>query len=59
MTTAEKNYSEKYRLIQDVAVSDCYMGSKNCGTCAHCRKYDSRYRPFENSYCTCAEKAPD
>lgn len=53
----EKDYAEKYLKCSDVPVSDCYMGSHNCHTCAHCRKYDRNFRYFEHEYCTCAPKS--
>lgn len=59
MTKSEKIYFEKYKMVREVALEECYMGSKNCGTCAHCREYDSNFWSFKNSYCTCAKKAPD
>ena len=47
-------FFQKYKQTKDVALDECYIGGKNCGTCAHCGEHDSNWRYFENAYCTCA-----
>jgi hypothetical protein len=52
MIAREESYFEKFKMIGDVAQTECYMGLKNCSTCMY-RKVDQN---FENEYCLNALK---
>ena len=56
MKESEKIYFETYKQCKDVTPDECYIGGKHCGTCAHCREYDSDFHYFENSYCTACKR---
>lgn len=55
MTETEKKYKEKYKKCSEVSLEECFIGGKNCGTCAHRAQWDSNFNYFENDYCTCAK----
>ena len=56
MTENEKLFFEKHPEIKDVPIEKCYMGGKHCATCKYYRTYDSKFKPFENSYCDAISK---
>ena len=53
---SEKEYMITYKTITEVNTNECYMGSKNCGTCAHCRTHTASGKELKNDYCTCAKR---
>lgn len=52
----EKECMKKYKRIKDVTLEECYIGGKNCGTCAHCKEHDINFHWYEHSYCVRAKK---
>ena len=56
MSENEKYYFETYKQCKEVTESECYIGGRNCGTCAHCRKWDAKSHEFINNYCLCVRR---
>lgn len=51
----EQEMKNRYYMIREIDVTQCYMGGKWCATCMYAR-YDDGHREYEHPFCVAVEK---